>query len=237
MNDELLISLHLDGRLPPDEAPAFEARLAAEPALREELEGMRRLQSLSASLATTSADFSADDIRVRARTSRGGWWRLAAAAAAVLLLALTHGGAFFLGVEQQKAAQTPSTDDAEAFLRRARELDFSAPLEDQLADLREELDPQLISMSGGDYADRLGQLEVAFDAQHDPLMLAVTVRGIASGEMRMVPATANSYLRVTPVGEGRFRLVFIRGNDRVVDEGTLPELERRNPTFQFVEEK
>ena len=66
MNDDLRLSLYMDGRLPEEELSAFERRLEAEPPLRARLDAMRRLQALSAGLAPVSAAFSADDVRVRA---------------------------------------------------------------------------------------------------------------------------------------------------------------------------
>ena len=58
MNDQdiQIISSYLDGELPSSESAALEVRLAAEPALRAQLEQMRRIdQVLRQSLAAETA--------------------------------------------------------------------------------------------------------------------------------------------------------------------------------------
>jgi len=250
------LSLYLDGRLSADEKAAFERRLAAEPALREELDALRRLQQLSQDLPPAKAEFTADDVRLRAQ-ARGGrrWARAAIAVAAVLLLALTHGVVFHLGTKRGVDGERSRVQAAEELLARAADLDPEAPHERlrlQLADLRDEIRPQLIALDN-DPAPRavllteaLRHMEYAFDQQRDPGILGITVSFIARSsleggpQLRFVPQTG-SYTRVAPIGGGLYRLVFIRTQDGVprmaVDEGTREELERRHASLRFAGER
>ena len=261
MNDELELSLHLDGRLPPDRAEALARRLDAEPELRARFERMQRLQELSAGLGFAQAEFTADDVR-RRRTGRA-WWRAAAAVAAVALLALTHGSAFLLGTQRAPAPEASRTplDETEDLLARAARIDPAAPpaeLRSQLIGLRERIRPlpdQLNAWQAptrqrrraAEYADALIQLELAFEEVSDPAFRAVAVASIArsslEGELppRFLPATAQSYARADPLGGGRFRIVVVRPVDGVprliVDEGTTAELEQRHEGVRFIHGK
>ena len=257
MNDrDIDLSLYLDGRLSADEKGAFERRLAAEPALREELNALRRLQEVSQDLPPARAEFTADDVRLLAQ-ARGGrrWARAAIAVAAVLLLALTHGVVFHLGTRRGVDGERSRVQAAEELLARAADLDPEAPPERlrlQLADLRDEIRPQLIALDN-DPAPRAVQLtealrhiDFAMDQQRDPGFLGITVSLIARSSLeggpplRFVPRTGSS-ASVAPLGGGLYRLVFIRTQDGVprmaMDEGTRDELERRHPSLRFAGEK
>jgi hypothetical protein len=261
VNDELELSLHLDGRLPPDRAEVLARRLEAEPELRARFETMQRLQALSAGLGFAQAEFTADDVR-RRRTGRT-WWRAAAAVAAVALLALTHGSAFLLGTRRAPAPEVSRTplDETEDLLARAARIDPAAPpaeLRSQLIGLRERIRPlpdQLNSWQApapqrrraAEYHEALVQLELAFEEVSDPAFRAVAVASIArsslEGELpaRFLPATARSYARADPLGGGRFRIVVVRPVDGVqrliVDEGTAAELEERHEGVRFIHGK
>ncbi|MHC4133650.1 MAG: anti-sigma factor family protein [Planctomycetota bacterium] len=257
MNDrDLDLSLYLDGRLSGEEKAALERRLAAEPALREELDALRRLQELSQDLSPARAAFTADDVRLRAR-ARGGrrWARAAAALAAVLLLALTHGVVFHLGTKRGVDGERSRVQAAEELLARAAELNPEAPperLRVQLADLRDEIRPQLVALDNDPapealrLAEALRHMEYALDQQRDPGIQGITVSFIARSsleggpQLRFVPQTG-SYTRVAPIGGNRYRLVFIRTENGApmvaVDEGTREELERRHASLRFAGER
>lgn len=250
MNDELAISLYLDGRLDPDRAAAFERRLAADPALREELAALRRLQELSEGLAATPASFGADDIRVRARAAWGGWRRLGLAAAAVLVLALTHGGAYLFGAHRAPKPEPSPVEATRALLERAAELDYTrapAQLQPELDHLRDEVGARLVALDAGDdaraaaYADRLRQMQMVFRQQRDPNVAGLAISLSARGELRFLPGSARTYTRLAPLGAGRFRFIFVdaqAGAPRMwVDEGTLAELQTRHASFRFVNDE
>ncbi len=251
MNDDIRLSLFLDGRLPAGEEVAFEARLAAEPALRARLDALRRLQARSTGLAPASAAFSADDVRVRAEfRPRGGWRRLGLAAAAVLALAATHAGVYLAGArrgaEAVEAARA-SIEETAALLERAAELDIAAPpnqLEGELNTLRQEIPTRLVALSRArepeavQYADGLRQIHLALEEQRDPAFLCLEVALIArtslggGTEIRFVPATATNYYRLVQTGKSRYRVILVEnvnGTPRtIVDEGTPEELEARH---------
>jgi hypothetical protein len=253
---ELDLSLYLDGRLTGDAKAAFERRLAAEPELRHELDALRRLQEFSEVLPPARASFTADDVRLRARATSGRRWaRAAVAVAAVLLLALTHGVVFHLGTKRGVGVERSRVQAAEDLLARAARLDPEAPperLRVQLADLYDEIRPQLIALDNDPapealrLAEALRHMEYAFDQQRDPGFLGITVSLIARSsledgpQLRFVPRTG-SYTRVAPIGGNRYRLVFIRTENGVPmiaeDEGTREELERRHASFRFAGEK
>jgi hypothetical protein len=225
VNDELKLSLYLDGRLAPDEEEAFERRLGAEPELAAQLSALERLQQLSEGLVAPAASFGADDIRLRAHRWGGGWWRFAAAAAAVLLLAATHLGAFFWGERRGADATQETAGQTDALLERAQQIDYTAPRE-RLADELDELEAQVVSIDAKDVAS-------------EPGIRGISVALVANGEMRFVPASATSYTRLMPVGENRFRFIHFdkeRGG-WTGDEGTLAELQTRHQAFTFKLEK
>jgi len=254
VNDNL--SLYLDGRLAADEKAAFERRLAAEPVLREELDALRRLQQLSEDLPPARAAFTADDVRLRAQATSGRRWaRAAVALAAVLLLALTHGVVFHLGTKRGVDAERSRVHAAEDLLARAAQLDPEASperLRVQLADLRDEIRPQLIALDNDpapramQLAEALRRMDFALDQQRDPGISGITVALIArsslegGAQIRFVPQTG-SYTRVAPIGGNRYRLLFIQTMDGVsrmaVDEGTPEELERRHASLRFTGER
>jgi hypothetical protein len=247
VNDDLALSLYLDGRLPAEERAAFERRLDAEPALRGRIEALRRLQDLSAGLARAEAAFSADDVRVRAELRpRAGRWRLGVAAAAALALAATHAGTYAYGAKrgaEAERAERTHLEETEALLARAAALDVVAPdelLESELATLREEIPARLLALSrveeprAARCVEVLRQMDVAFEDQRDPRFLGLRVKLIAGGrQLTLVPATATDYCRVAPAGEGRYRVIFIENVNEtprtLVDEGTPEELEARYP--------
>ncbi|MHC4549961.1 MAG: hypothetical protein ACYTEZ_14410 [Planctomycetota bacterium] len=260
MNDDQLLSLYLDGRLAPAEAAALERRLAAEPALSADLAALRRLQELSEGLAAAEAGFTADDVRLRALAHQGGrWWRrVAVAAAAVLALAITHGGAFLLGTQRGGEGKPSPVEATEAFLSRAAQLDVEAPpdrLRHMLDDLRQQTRTQLIALAEpgtagprvARLADAVRQLDLVLDQQEDPGFVGIAVSMIARSsleggpQLRFVPATAKSYTRLDPMGAGRFRFTYMQTVGGVphvvVDEGTVPELEARHRSFEFVQEE
>ena len=263
MNDDLLLSLYLDGRTDDAATARVEQRLAAEPALRAELEALRRLDHLSEELPITAAEFDAQDIRARAALpAPRTWWRpVAAGIAAVLVLAVSHGGAYLVGAHRgAEVAQVDSSvlESAEAFLERVAQIDAGAPYEQlrsELGSVRASVRPQLIALTNepatepeqsrvAQLTDALFQLEFAFDASTDPgfqgLMVARIARGSLEGRpaMRLIPATADTYTRVAPVGNGRFRVfvvTFSNGVPQVVaDEGTAAELKSRHTQFRFI---
>ena len=260
MNDDLLLSLHLDGRLSAADAIRLEERLAAEPALRDQLAAMRRLQRLSAGLPTTEAGFGPDHIRMRASrgTKRHGW-RYAAAAAAALLLAATHMFAFRLGADQPDAGSTAADpiESAERLFARAARIDPAsepAMLRTDLDDLETEiqtLQPELIALTSDDTppAERrravelshaLDELEGAFVAD-DVGFVGFTVRAYAQGRVGLLPATAQQFARVMPAVNGRVRIVIFTTTEGrpsiVTDEGTPEELEGRHTNIQFISHK
>jgi hypothetical protein len=247
VNDDLRLSLFLDGRLPGEEHSAFERRLEAEPLLRARLEAMRRLQALSAGLAPASAAFSADDVRVRAELAPGGGlrrWGLAAAA--VLALAATHAGVYWAGArrgaEEERAARR-SIEATEALLDRAAEMDIAAPpaeLESELDTIRREIPNRLVALSrargqeAARLADVLAQIDLALDARRDPAFACLQVKAIvtsleAGAHLRLVPATATRYTQVLPTPNGRFQVVSVEnvnGTPRTfVAEVTREDLE------------
>jgi hypothetical protein len=251
VNDELRLSLHLDGRLPDEERPAFERRLEAEPLLRARLDAMRRLQALSAGLAPVSASFGADDVRVRAQLRpSGGWRRAGLAAAAVLALAVTHAGVYWAGArrgaEAQRAARA-SIEATEALLDRAAEIDIAAPPEElrtEIATLRQEIPARLVALSrarepeAARLADVLRQIDVTLETPRtpDPAFLCLQVKMIVTSldvgaQLRLVPGTATNYTRVLSAGEGRYQVIIVEdvnGTPRtIVYEGTPEELEAR----------
>jgi hypothetical protein len=251
VNDDLLLSLYLDARLAGAERQAFERRLAAEPALRARLEQMRRLQALSAGLAPVSATFGADDVRVRAGIpSRFGGRRLGLAAAAVLALAATHAAVYAVGARhgaEAQRAERHSLEQTAALLQRTAEIDVAAPpkdLETEIATLRREIPTRLVALArarepeAATYVDALRQIGSALEQPRDPAFLCLQVALIAKtsldggADLRFVPATATSYLRVVPVGDGRYQMIRVadvNGTPRtVVDEGTPEELEARS---------
>ena len=257
MNDrEQDLSLYLDGRLSGDAKAAFERRLAADPALRRELDALRRLQELSQDLPMARAAFTADDVRLRSQASGGRRWaRAAAALAAVLLLALTHGVVFHLGTKRGVDVERSRVHAAEDLLARAAELDPEAPperLRIQLADLREEIRPQLIALDNdpapraAQLAETLRRMDFALEQQRDPGISGIAVLLIArsslegGAQIRFVPQTG-SYTRVAPIGGNRYRLLYIRTEDGVprmaVDEGTPEELEGRHASLRFTGER
>jgi len=251
VNDDLRLSLYLDGRLPAEERAAFERRLDAEPALRAQLDAMRRLQALSAGLAPASAFFSADDVRVRAELRpRGGWRRLGLAAAAVLALAATHAAVFWAGtrkgIEAERAVRA-SIEATEALLDRTKDIDVAAPpeqLRTEIASLRREIPTRLHVLSrarqpeAARLVDALTQMDSALDRPKnpDPAFVCLQLKAIVTSfgnraQIRFVPATATNYLQVSPADNGRFRVVFVQdvnGTPRMmVDEGTAEEIEAR----------
>jgi hypothetical protein len=251
VNDDLLLSLYLDARLRDAERVAFDARLAAEPALRARLDALRRLQALSAGLAPAAAAFCGDDVRVRSEfRPRGQWRRLGLAAAAVLALAATHAAVYVAGARRgadaQRAARA-SVEETAALLERAADLDIAAPpnqLETELATLRREIPTRLVALSqskvpeAATYVDTLRQMGVALEERRDPAFVCLEVALIArtslegGAQLRYVPATATDYARVVPAGNGRFQWILIEnvnGTPRmIVDEGTPEELEARH---------
>ncbi|MHC4222770.1 MAG: anti-sigma factor family protein [Planctomycetota bacterium] len=254
MKDELLLSLFLDGRLDPAASEALERRLEAEPALRAQLEALRRLQDASAGLEFEGADFTAEEVRVRLGRSARPGRRGPLAAAAILALALTHAAAYTLGnrTEDRVAVRPDPILETERLLARASRLDAGAPhglLQSELGDLQRDiqlasLPARLATYENGDkgrlraseLADALSQLELVLDRFDDPGFRVMMITGIAreslTGEtsLRILPASARSYTRVMPVGGNRFRVYVVDTHDgRVLaDEGTLEELRRRH---------
>lgn len=253
MNDDLRLSLFMDGRLPDRERVTFEARLATDPALRARLDALKGLEALSRGLAPAAAAFSADDVRVRAEfRPKSGWRRLGVAAAAVLALAATHAAVYVAGARRGAAteqAERASVEETAAFLERTAALDIAAPanqLEDELRTLRREIPTQLVALSRArqpeavQYADALRQMQtdLAVGQQRDPGFLCLRVAAIAQSSLdggtqwRLVPATATNYVRVVPAGVGRYRVILIENVNEtprtVVDEGTPEELEARH---------
>lgn len=243
MNDDL--SHYLDGRLAGDRKAAFERRLAADPALRRELDALRRLQRLSQDLPMPEAAFTADDVRWRARATRGRrWTRAAVALAAVLLLAVTHGVVYHLGTQRGVSLGRSRVEAAEDLLTRAAELDPEAPperLRVQLADIKDEIQPQLALLDSDPapraarMAEALRHIEFALDQQRDPGLAGITVAFIARSleggpQVGFVPRKG-SYTRLAPIGGDRYRLLFMQVEDGVprvaVDEGTRAELAKR----------
>jgi hypothetical protein len=251
VNDDLRLSLFLDGRLPVEEAAAFETRLAAEPALRARLDAMRRLQQLSAGLGHASAAFCGDDVRVRAEVApHGGWRRLGLAAAAVLALAVTHAGVYLAGARrgaEAERAERASVEQAAALLERAAELDIAAPPDELVGEidaLRREIPTRLIALSEARLpeavlmADKLRQvMNLAVEEQRDPafvcLRIAMVARSTLDGgaQVTFIPASATDYDRAFDLGGGRFRVICVEienGTPRaIVDEGTPEEIETR----------
>jgi hypothetical protein len=244
VNDDLSLSLYLDGRLSGEERAAFEARLDSAPALRARLDALHRLQALSAGLGQAAAAFSADDVRVRAAFRPRGWWRLGIAAAAVVALAATHAAVFLAGARRGAEAEREaraSFEEAEALLARAAALDVATPhekLEGELATLRQEIPARLVALARTEapeaalYADTLRLIDTAFEEQRDAGFLGLRVKLIASGQACLVPAATTEYTRVLAVGDGRYRVIYIDNANETprvhVDEGTPEELRGRH---------
>lgn len=213
-----------------------------------------RLDELSR-LPETKARFTAEDVLVRAgRTRPRARWSWAAAAAAVFLLAVTHAAAFLFGQQQAEPplASNP-VDETERVLREMAALDAAAPhdkLERKLIDLRGELEERLpllhsdaVPPADRSRADRLatvaGHVGIAFEQVDDPGFRALAVRRLAGqalgGNLRfaLIPATAESYERVTPLDNGRFRVILVRDGRLLVDTGTIEEIEARHPGLEI----
>jgi hypothetical protein len=240
VNHDELLSRYLDGELTPEERKQVEN----DPALQKLL----RLQELS-DLPMTRADFTAEDVLVRAGRSKPRWnW--AAAAAAVLLLAVSHAAAFLWGVERaEQPVAINAIGETEELLREAAALDAAAPydqLEERLVDLRSDLEGHLPALASADVpragrlAEHVGRFIIAFDQIEDAGFRAAAARQIANEALgvqvgfTMIPATAHSYERVTPLGEGRFRVLVVHGNRVLRDEGTVAELKQRNEGLTFL---
>lgn len=113
--DDELLSAYLDGRLTPAEEARLEARLAAEPALRQRLQELRQVVQLLAQapqLAVPRAFVLSEAQAAAASSAQGAWWRRwfvgiprgLTLATAVVALALV----FTLGVDmwsQRRAAE------------------------------------------------------------------------------------------------------------------------------------
>jgi len=239
VNHDELLSRYLDGELTPEE----QQRVERDPALQK----MLRLHELS-DLPMTRADFTAEDLLVRAGRTRPRWsW--AAAAAAVFLMAFTHAAAFLYGVERaEEPVASNAVGETEEILREMAALDEAAPHDDlqrRLINLRGGLQEHLPALAGPDIpepqrprADQLvghvGRLIVAYEQVEDAAFRAVALRKLANQALGIevgfafVPATARSYQRVTPLGEGRFRILVVRESKVLRDEGTVEELQTRN---------
>ncbi len=263
MNDHLLLSLHLDGRLAGADRARLEERLRKEPARRQRLEKLQALQRLSAALPTTQAAFTADQVRARPPVNLRGWSVRGLAAAAAILL-LTHAAAFWFG-----RGDTPPTEvaitlaEAEALLRRAAELGPAMPYEKlngQLIDLRSGIhrtdlarrldDLQHLRLTDSErrqlnrVRDTMAQWELAFENMRDPGFLSVVVSWIARGNLedgsfpRALPAGTRLYASTFRLGNGRFKLVLVNleGGPPVIreDEGTLEELRKKHEGITFI---
>ncbi len=266
MNDHLLLSLHLDGRLASADRARLEERLRKEPALRQRLEKLQALQRLSAALPTTQAAFTADQVRARPPVNLRGWSVRGLAAAAAILL-LTHAAAFWFG-----RGDTPPTEvaltlaEAEALLRRAAELGPAMPYEKlngQLIDLRSGIhrtdlarrldDLQRHRLTDSErrqlnrVRDTMAQWELAFENMRDPGFLSVVVsatarRHLGNGSFpRALPTGARFYASTSKIGNDRYKLVFINleGDAPVIqeDEGTLEELRQKHEGITFIRNK
>jgi hypothetical protein len=247
VNDDLLLSLYLDGRLDEAARAAFEGRLAAEPALRARLDALGRLQALSARLAPAAAAFSGDDVRLRALgRGTGRWARLGLAAAAALALVATHAGVYVAGARRgadAERARQASVARTEEILERAAMLDAAAPperLEDELQTLRQAIPPLLVALERAPeaalQADVLRRMDATLRRRSDAGLAAIAVQSMArtvgeAPQLRLVPATATDYTRVFPLADGRYRILCITNvNDTprtIEDEGTPEELEAR----------
>lgn len=94
-------------------------------------------------------------------------------------------------------------------------------------------------------ADGLVQLETAFEQRIDPgfmgLLVARIGREYLEGmpAMRVVPSSASNYLRVAPLGEGRWkvRILVVTGEGARFEEleGTAEELRERNVEIRVME--
>jgi hypothetical protein len=143
---------------------------------------------------------------------------------------------------------------AEELLARAAKLDPEAPpdrLRVQLADLHDEIRPQLLALDDDPapeavrMAEALRSMDFALDQHRDPGISGITVAFIARSsleggpQVRFVPRTG-SYTRLAPIGGNRYRLLFMRFQDGVpriaVDEGTRTELEERH-AYSFAKEE
>ena len=217
-------------------------------------DALRRLDELSR-LPATEARFTAEDVLVRAgRTRPRARWSWAAAAAAVFLLAVTHAAAFLFGQQQAKPplAVNP-VDETERVLREMAALDVAAPHEKlarKLIDLRGELEQRLPYLRSDEvpaadrpraetFANIVGQVEVAFEEVDDPGFRALAVRKLAGqalgGRMRfaLIPASTESYRRVTPLGDGRYQVIIVHDGRPRVASGTIEEIEARHPGLEI----
>jgi anti-sigma factor RsiW len=128
--DALLLAGYLDGRLSEEEAARLEARLAAEPALLDELLALResfatRPEAAPAAVVTRAqAAFAAQPAARAARVGKpslfgsffGSWLRPAVPAFAALALLVAFAGAFELGRyqgERLDATQTAEAGDSD----------------------------------------------------------------------------------------------------------------------------
>ena len=170
---------------------------------------------------------------------------------AVFLLAVTHAAAFLYGAQRDEAPiASNAIDDTEQILRQMAELDATAPhdrLQRNLISLRGDLAKRdvLARLSSTEIpaqqrpraerlASHVGRLMIAFEQVEDPGFRAVAVRKLASQALgvdvgiTLIPSTAQSFERITPLGAGRFRIFVVRGEKFLADEGTVEELETRH---------
>ncbi|MCK6460344.1 MAG: hypothetical protein L6Q95_10680, partial [Planctomycetes bacterium] len=190
-------------------------------------------------------------VRVRAEFApKGGLRRWGLAAAAVLALAATHAGVYWAGARrgaEDERAVRASIEATEALLDRAAEIDIAAPPEElrtEIATLRQEIPMRLVALSrarepeAARLVDVLRQIGLTLETPRtpDPAFLCLQVKAIVTSsdtgaQLRLVPATATSYVRVLDAGEGRYQVFFVEdvnGTPRTtVDEGTPEELETR----------
>jgi len=263
VNDHLLLSLHLDGRLAGADRARLEERLRKEPALRQRLEKLQALQRLSAALPTTQAAFTADQVRARPPVNLRGWSVRGLAAAAAILL-LTHAAAFWFGRGDTPPTEVAGTfGEGEALLRRAAELGPAIPFDElngRLIDLRTGIhqadlarrleDLQYLHLPDAQrrrlnrLRDTLAHFELAFESVRDPGFLSVVVSSFARGYLedgsfpRALPAGTRFYASTSRLGNDRYKLVFINleSGAPVIqeDEGTLEELRQKHEGITFI---